>query len=238
MTQDNTPKITVDVSTLAELLREAASPRPLTPAQIGEQNARALAEGEASALRAADEKRATLGLPRPTPGMKLIVRCAKTLGRRRAGIDFSVHPAMLEVTTLSTKEAKASRPENGEGPISVDEAILILADDALAVSVVAARGYGETDAAADQLAQREASLRAWEDDLLSRAQALSAREADAAKGASRTGAQTIERGEVSGSEVKSDRSFDTGENTPAANTVLDKPKTEDKADKPEKPKKG
>lgn len=245
MTQDKT--VTLDTSTLAELLREAATPRPPTPQQIAAQTARALAEGRDSLYRTAEERRETMGLPRPAPGDKLIVRCAKVAGRRRAGIDFSTHPTTLEVTSLPTDEAKASRPENGEGPISVAEATLILSDDALAVSVIAARFDADAPGPSYH-ATRETELREWEESLLERAKALSAREAELAKGAKTlpvpasspggpTGHNVIERPEGTPTELKSDRSFDTGESTPAVqaarDTVVEKPKADEKPAKPD-----
>ena len=133
------PTVTLDLPTLLALAREMGAPRPPSREQLAAEMAASLADGEASLLRQARQRRMDNGFPDPAPGMKLMVRCGAALkGRRRAGIDFDAqHSASLEVTSLSTAEARKQRYENAPGPISVDEAEQILADSALSCSVFA-----------------------------------------------------------------------------------------------------
>jgi hypothetical protein len=162
---------------LADLARAIGVRPRLTKEERAARRAARQAIAVQGTISARAERNRKLGIPRPSPGTQMLVRCVPTVkNRRRCGIDFGPQdPISFQVSTWSRSECERRR-SLGEAVVSEDEAEQLLADAMLIAMPIAAGG------GPDLLAKREAELAAKEADLAKREVELAdAKAAEAAK---------------------------------------------------------
>lgn len=171
------------VRAIAEAVRDGSKPQRLTREEILQRRE----EGRARRRQARTDKFRRLvhqaGVPDPEPGTKLAVRCVATLkGRRRCQIDFDPkQPTNLEVTSLSTEDARRERAAGNE-VVSRHEAREIVLDDALIVASFAPR-HEELEERARSLTDREERLAKREAELAAAAKLAKDAKVETRKGA-------------------------------------------------------
>jgi hypothetical protein len=155
---------------LADLARAIGVKPRLTKEERAARRAIRRARAESGTVSARARRNRDLGIPRPTPGTRLIVRSAPMVpNRRRCGIDFApTAPLSFVVSTYARPKCEELRAA-GEAVISEDEAEQLLADTMLIAMPLAATEP-------DHFAAREEALRARERE-------VAAREAELAKAA-------------------------------------------------------